>query len=74
MGKWGCNNGQACVAPDYILTTKSFAPTLVAVLVWKLMSSCILFILIIISLLTFTGGCYEKNFGEILREGSIGIA
>ncbi|RRT69550.1 hypothetical protein GW17_00024181 [Ensete ventricosum] len=28
VGKWGCNNGQACVAPDYILTTKSFAPTL----------------------------------------------
>ncbi|CAL9768612.1 unnamed protein product [Musa acuminata subsp. burmannicoides] len=29
VGKWGCNNGQACIAPDYILTTKSFAPTLV---------------------------------------------
>ncbi|CAL9126362.1 unnamed protein product [Musa textilis] len=29
VGKWGCNNGQACVSPDYILTTKSFAPTLV---------------------------------------------
>jgi aldehyde dehydrogenase (NAD+) len=28
-GKWGCNNGQACVSPDYIITTKDFAPTLV---------------------------------------------
>lgn len=25
-GKWGCNNGQACIAPDYIITTKTFAP------------------------------------------------
>ncbi|XP_066339443.1 aldehyde dehydrogenase family 3 member H1-like [Miscanthus floridulus] len=30
VGKWGCNNGQACIAPDYIITTKSFAPELVA--------------------------------------------
>ncbi|KAL6658488.1 hypothetical protein ACP70R_004074 [Stipagrostis hirtigluma subsp. patula] len=29
VGKWGCNNGQACIAPDYIITTKSFAPQLV---------------------------------------------
>ncbi|KAH7685336.1 Aldehyde dehydrogenase NAD(P)-dependent protein [Dioscorea alata] len=29
VGKWGCNNGQACVSPDYIITTKSFAPQLV---------------------------------------------
>ncbi|XP_008781593.2 aldehyde dehydrogenase family 3 member H1 [Phoenix dactylifera] len=29
VGKWGCNNGQACIAPDYIITTKSFAPILV---------------------------------------------
>ncbi|XP_040996557.1 aldehyde dehydrogenase family 3 member H1 isoform X2 [Juglans microcarpa x Juglans regia] len=28
-GKWGCNNGQTCVAPDYVLTTKDFAPKLV---------------------------------------------
>ncbi|KAL6870815.1 hypothetical protein ACP4OV_014663 [Aristida adscensionis] len=28
VGKWGCNNGQACIAPDYIITTKSFAPKL----------------------------------------------
>ncbi|XP_038899561.1 aldehyde dehydrogenase family 3 member H1-like isoform X2 [Benincasa hispida] len=28
-GKWGCNNGQACIAPDYIITTKEFAPKLV---------------------------------------------
>ncbi|MQL84887.1 hypothetical protein Taro_017404 [Colocasia esculenta] len=29
IGKWGCNNGQACIAPDYIITTKAFAPKLV---------------------------------------------
>lgn len=29
MGKWGCNNGQACVSPDYVITTKDFAPKLV---------------------------------------------
>ncbi|PKU70852.1 aldehyde dehydrogenase family 3 member H1-like [Dendrobium catenatum] len=29
VGKWGSNNGQACIAPDYIITTKSFAPQLV---------------------------------------------
>ncbi|KNA24502.1 hypothetical protein SOVF_014990 [Spinacia oleracea] len=28
-GKWGCNNGQACISPDYIVTTKEFAPKLV---------------------------------------------
>ncbi|KAK9162291.1 hypothetical protein Syun_003193 [Stephania yunnanensis] len=28
-GKWGCNNGQACVAVDYIITTKTFAPKLI---------------------------------------------
>lgn len=29
VGKWGCNNGQACIAPDYIITTKEYADTLV---------------------------------------------
>ncbi|XP_020588551.1 aldehyde dehydrogenase family 3 member H1-like isoform X2 [Phalaenopsis equestris] len=29
VGKWGSNNGQACIAPDYIITTKTFAPQLV---------------------------------------------
>ncbi|KAK4751994.1 hypothetical protein SAY87_020792 [Trapa incisa] len=29
VGKWGCNNGQACVSPDYIITTKDYAPKLV---------------------------------------------
>ncbi|PKU87244.1 aldehyde dehydrogenase family 3 member H1 isoform X1 [Dendrobium catenatum] len=29
VGKWGTNNGQACIAPDYIITTKSFSPKLV---------------------------------------------
>ncbi|KAA8547044.1 hypothetical protein F0562_003472 [Nyssa sinensis] len=28
-GKWGCNNGQACIAPDYIITTIDFAPKLI---------------------------------------------
>ncbi|OIW16630.1 hypothetical protein TanjilG_01869 [Lupinus angustifolius] len=28
-GKWGCNSGQACVSPDYIITTKDYAPKLV---------------------------------------------
>ncbi|KAH9691239.1 Aldehyde dehydrogenase family 3 member H1 [Citrus sinensis] len=28
MGKWGCNNGQACISPDHIITTKDFAPKL----------------------------------------------
>ncbi|GLT85070.1 hypothetical protein SLE2022_032720 [Rubroshorea leprosula] len=32
MGKWGCNNGQACISPDYIITTKDYAPKLVDVL------------------------------------------
>ncbi|KAJ4700704.1 Aldehyde dehydrogenase [Melia azedarach] len=31
-GKWGCNNGQACISPDYILTTKDNAPKLVGTL------------------------------------------
>jgi hypothetical protein len=30
-GKWGCNSGQACVSPDYVVTTKSFAPKLVVI-------------------------------------------
>ncbi|KAJ8762777.1 hypothetical protein K2173_022906 [Erythroxylum novogranatense] len=29
VGKWGTNNGQACISPDYILTTNEFAPKLV---------------------------------------------
>ncbi|XP_044480379.1 aldehyde dehydrogenase family 3 member H1-like [Mangifera indica] len=29
MGKWGCNNGQACISPDYVVTTKDYAPKLV---------------------------------------------
>ncbi|ONK58001.1 uncharacterized protein A4U43_C09F6710 [Asparagus officinalis] len=28
VGKWGCSSGQACIAPDYIITTKSLAPKL----------------------------------------------
>ncbi|KAI4388103.1 hypothetical protein MLD38_000465 [Melastoma candidum] len=29
MGKWGSNNGQTCVSPDYIITTKANAPKLI---------------------------------------------
>jgi aldehyde dehydrogenase (NAD+) len=28
-GKWGSNNGQACISPDYVITLESFAPKLV---------------------------------------------
>ncbi|PON79895.1 Succinylglutamate-semialdehyde dehydrogenase [Trema orientale] len=28
-GKWALNNGQACIAVDYIITTKDFAPKLI---------------------------------------------
>ncbi|GFZ09780.1 aldehyde dehydrogenase 3H1 [Actinidia rufa] len=28
-GKWGLNNGQACVSADHIITTKDFAPKLI---------------------------------------------
>lgn len=28
-GKWGCNSGQACIAVDYIITTKEVAPKLI---------------------------------------------
>lgn len=28
-GKWACSNGQACIAPDYLITTKAFAPKLI---------------------------------------------
>ena len=28
-GKWGCNNGQACIAPYYIITLESFSCKLI---------------------------------------------
>ncbi|CAO2834503.1 unnamed protein product [Amaranthus hypochondriacus] len=28
-GKWGCNNGQACISPDYVITSRDFAPKLI---------------------------------------------
>lgn len=28
-GKWACNNGQTCVAADYVVTPKDFAPKLI---------------------------------------------
>lgn len=31
-GKWACNSGQTCISVDYIITTKDFAPTLIAAL------------------------------------------
>ncbi|XP_057974019.1 aldehyde dehydrogenase family 3 member H1-like isoform X1 [Malania oleifera] len=36
-GKWGCNNGQACISPDYIITTKDYAPKLVKLTICKKM-------------------------------------
>ncbi|KAL6525068.1 hypothetical protein OROMI_030661 [Orobanche minor] len=35
-GKWGCNSGQTCVSPDYIVTTKAFASTLVDAISFEL--------------------------------------
>jgi aldehyde dehydrogenase (NAD+) len=37
-GKWGCNNGQACISPDYIITTKDYATKLVDALKTELQS------------------------------------
>ncbi|XP_042010050.1 aldehyde dehydrogenase-like [Salvia splendens] len=31
-GKWGCNSGQACISPDYIITTKDFVSQLVNIM------------------------------------------
>ncbi|XP_057773293.1 aldehyde dehydrogenase-like [Salvia miltiorrhiza] len=31
-GKWGCNNGQACISPDYLITTKDFVSEVVNIL------------------------------------------
>ncbi|GER40323.1 aldehyde dehydrogenase [Striga asiatica] len=28
-GKWACNNGQACISPDYVITTKEYASKVV---------------------------------------------
>ncbi|KAM7486359.1 hypothetical protein LguiA_002368 [Lonicera macranthoides] len=36
-GKWGCNNGQTCIAPDYLITTKAFAPKLIDALRYELL-------------------------------------
>lgn len=30
VGKWGCNNGQACISPDYVITTKEFSSNLIS--------------------------------------------
>ncbi|KAL6512006.1 hypothetical protein OROGR_021603 [Orobanche gracilis] len=35
-GKWGCNSGQTCVSPDYIVTTKAFASSLVDAISFEL--------------------------------------
>ncbi|CAN8320682.1 unnamed protein product [Cochlearia groenlandica] len=37
-GKWGCNNGQACISPDYIMTTKAFAPKVIDALKQELVA------------------------------------
>jgi aldehyde dehydrogenase (NAD+) len=39
-GKWACNNGQACIGVDYIITTKDFAPKLVRLSLWKTEMIC----------------------------------
>ncbi|KAL2503596.1 Aldehyde dehydrogenase family 3 member H1 [Abeliophyllum distichum] len=39
-GKWGSNSGQTCVSPDYIITTKEFAPKLVDTLAQELEKFC----------------------------------
>ncbi|KAL3638831.1 hypothetical protein CASFOL_016738 [Castilleja foliolosa] len=35
-GKWGCNSGQTCVSPDYVVTTKAYASTLVDAISYEL--------------------------------------
>ncbi|OIT02388.1 PREDICTED: aldehyde dehydrogenase [Nicotiana attenuata] len=35
-GKWGCNNGQACISPDYIITTKENVPKLLDAMKFEL--------------------------------------
>ncbi|KAG8378249.1 hypothetical protein BUALT_Bualt08G0118000 [Buddleja alternifolia] len=35
-GKWGCNSGQTCVSPDYVITTKAFASKLVDAISYEL--------------------------------------
>ncbi|KAF7130333.1 hypothetical protein RHSIM_Rhsim10G0128400 [Rhododendron simsii] len=35
-GKWACCNGQACIAPDYLITTKAFAAKLIDALILEL--------------------------------------
>ncbi|CAA2964361.1 aldehyde dehydrogenase [Olea europaea subsp. europaea] len=35
-GKWCSNNGQTCVAPDYVITTKAFASKLIDALISEL--------------------------------------
>ncbi|KAL3641252.1 hypothetical protein CASFOL_016220 [Castilleja foliolosa] len=35
-GKWACNSGQTCVSPDYIVTTKAQASTLVDAISYEL--------------------------------------
>ncbi|XP_010547357.1 PREDICTED: aldehyde dehydrogenase family 3 member I1, chloroplastic isoform X1 [Tarenaya hassleriana] len=38
-GKWACNNGQACIGVDYVITTKDFAPKLIEALKSELVTS-----------------------------------
>jgi len=35
-GKWGSNNGQTCISPDYLITTRDFAPKLIESIKWAL--------------------------------------
>lgn len=70
VGKWGCNNGQACVCPDYIITTKSFAPRLVTN---QNFNESLHFQNWAFTAVYSPGGCTEKHFGGILWERSTTI-
>ncbi|XP_057491344.1 aldehyde dehydrogenase family 3 member H1-like [Actinidia eriantha] len=50
-GKWGCNSGLACIAPDYLIIPKSFAPKLLRSLITEhSVSLCSLHLLIFVFL------------------------
>lgn len=34
LGKWGCNNGQACIAPDYLLIDEIIASEVVSIILF----------------------------------------
>lgn len=42
-GKWACNNGQACIGVDYVITTKDFASKLVKATLINYNALCVTF-------------------------------